>query len=209
MTHPRELIARAQDDELTHAERTVVESHVAWCDACRHLQTQLAADERRLRVPEPLVNAPYAPIVHRGPSFAPVFAALLLAVGVGLAGGLGIGVLRAGASSAHPLPGASPVSTAPPAASIIPGSPAPGQFAGLIYNEPVRAADGWHFTGTVKGGPTLLSNVRVEIEFPDGSQISALVASTLAPGESATFDLVTQRADIADWSPRVRWTFRR
>jgi len=92
--------------------------------------------------------------------------------------------------------------------SIIPGTPIPGQFAGLIYNEPVRASDGWHFTGTVRGGPTPLSNVRVEIDFPDGSQISTLVAATLAPGESATFELVTQRADIAGWSPRVRWTFR-
>jgi hypothetical protein len=61
----------------------------------------------------------------------------------------------------------------------------------------------------VRGGPTVLTDVRVEIDFPDGSLVSGLVASSLAPGESATFDVVAQRADIADWSPRIRWTFRR
>jgi hypothetical protein len=137
------------------------------------------------------------------------FGALLFAAVVGLASGLGIGALKAGAGATQPLPLASPLATPRLTASIIPGTPGPGRFAGLLYNEPTRSAEGWHFTGTVSGGPTPLYDVRIEIEFPDGSQIGTLVASTLSPGEAVTFDLVTQRADIKDWSPRVRWTLRK
>ena len=208
MTHPRESIARAQDEELTSAERALVESHLGRCEACRRLNAELASDERRLRMPEPLAGPGLAPIAHGGRSPVAVVAALLVAMAVGLASGLGIGAIRAGTGAAQSS-GASPSPTRAPAASIILGTPAAGQFAGLIYNEPVRAADGWHFTGTVRGGPTVLTDVRVEIDFPDGSLVSGLVASSLAPGESATFDVVAQRADIADWSPRIRLTFRR
>jgi hypothetical protein len=209
MTHPRELIARAQSEELGAAERALVQSHLDSCYECRRLDEELAADERRLGLPEPPASLRRAQLTVSGRSAGVFFAALLMAAVIGLAGGLGIGTLRAGAGQTQPLPLASPSATLRPTASIIPGTAEPGRFAGLLYNEPIRSADGWHFTGTVSGGPAPLYDVRIEIEFPDGSQIGTLVASTLSAGEVVTFDLVTQRPDIKDWSPRVRWTIRK